>query len=106
MHSRGRGICWHSGLLPLIIICESWALQPSACFAQLWYTGVNLSGAEFGKLPRQATSAPTARDYTYPTDAEVDYFLSEGMNTFRVPFRWERLQPTPDAPFNSANFTG
>ncbi len=72
--------------------------------AQLLYTGVNLSGAEFGRTPTPGNVGTYGTDYTYPTDSEVDYFLSEGMNTFRLPFRWERLQPTPDAPFNSAEF--
>lgn len=73
--------------------------------AQILYTGVNLSGAEFGRTPTPGNVGTFGSDYTYPTDQEIDYFLSEGMNTFRVPFRWERLQPTPNAPFNSAEFT-
>jgi endoglucanase len=70
-----------------------------AARAQILYTGVNLSGAEFG-----ATSLPGTynTDYTYPTNAEVDYFTGKGMNTFRLPFRWERLQPTANTPLNAA----
>jgi endoglucanase len=61
---------------------------------ELTYTGVNLSGAEFGQgsLPGTYNSA-----YTYPTNAEVDYYTNKGMNTLRMPFRWERLQRTPNA---------
>ena len=56
------------------------------------YRGVNLSGAEFGStLP-----GVEGRDYAWPTTAEVDYFVSKGMNTLRVSFLWERLQPTPN----------
>jgi endoglucanase len=57
----------------------------------LLYTGVNLSGAEWGTqhLPGVVNS-----DYTYPSTAEVDYFVSVGLNIFRLGFRWERLQPT------------
>lgn len=54
------------------------------------YRGVNLSGAEFGT----ALPGKEGVDYTFPTNAEVDYYLSKGMNTFRVAFLWERLQPT------------
>jgi endoglucanase len=56
---------------------------------QVKLTGVNLAGAEFGEnnLPGIYN-----QHYTYPTRAEVDYFISKGMNTFRLPFRWERLQ--------------
>ena len=32
--------------------------------------------------------------YTYPTAAEVNYYMQKGMNVFRLPFRWERMQPT------------
>ena len=39
-------------------------------------------------------------NYTYPTGAEVDYFMSKGMNTFRIPFRWERLQQSAGAAFD------
>jgi endoglucanase len=53
--------------------------------------GTNLSGAEFGagSLPGQYD-----KDFTYPTRSEVDYFLATGMTMFRIPFQWERLQPT------------
>ena len=36
------------------------------------------------------------------TQAEVDYFRNKGMNIIRLPFRWERLQQTTNAAFNSA----
>jgi len=73
---------------------------PSRC-AALNYTGVNLAGADFGEgsLPGIYNT-----HYTYPTSAEVDYFIGKGMNTFRLPFRWERLQQSLNAPFNSAEF--
>ncbi len=60
----------------------------------VWYDGVNLSGAEFGEshLPGNYGS-----DYTYPTNAEIDYFVAKGMTILRVPFRWERLQQTTGA---------
>jgi endoglucanase len=53
-------------------------------------TGVNIAGAEFGhnKMPgRHGT------DYFYPSRTTIDYFVSKGLTTLRVPFRWERLQP-------------
>ena len=57
----------------------------------LAYYGVNLAGAEFGEgnLP-----GAFGVDYIYPNAAEVEYFVGKGMNVFRLPFRWERLQPT------------
>ncbi|SOD12074.1 glycoside hydrolase family 5 protein [Pedobacter xixiisoli] len=47
--------------------------------------GVNLAGAEFGKIGTD--------HYGYPTTAELDYFKSKGLTLFRLPFKWERLQP-------------
>jgi endoglucanase len=60
--------------------------------------GVNLAGADFGEgvLPGVYDA-----DYTYPTHAEVDYFVGKGMNVFRVPFRWERLQPSLGSEFDA-----
>ncbi|HEY4232974.1 MAG TPA: cellulase family glycosylhydrolase [Lacipirellulaceae bacterium] len=63
------------------------------CAAPLEFTGVNLSGAEFG-VSNNNVHLPGifGTDYFYPTAAEVNYYVGKGMNTFRLPFRWERLQ--------------
>ena len=58
------------------------------------YRGVNLAGADFGEGNLPGTFGV---DYTYPTNAEATYFKSKGMNVIRLPFRWERLQPTLNA---------
>jgi endoglucanase len=73
----------------------------SVSAAAVRYAGVNLAGAEFGQ-----TSLPGVYNthYTYPTQAEVDYFRSKGMNVIRLPFRWERLQQSANASFNTAEF--
>lgn len=63
------------------------AVAPAA--VAMPYRGVNLAGAEFGDtLPGVAGA-----DYKFPNPNEVDYFIGKGMNTFRVGFKWERLQP-------------
>lgn len=60
--------------------------------------GVNLAGAEFGsRLP-----GVESIDYRWPTTSEVDYFLAQGMNTFRFGFKWERLQPTAYGELNES----
>lgn len=53
--------------------------------------GVNLAGAEFGadKIPGVYNV-----DYTYPDSSNLDYYNSKGLNLVRLPFLWERLQPT------------
>jgi endoglucanase len=58
---------------------------------------VNLSGAEFGS----ALPGTYGVDYMFPTTADVDYYVSKGFNAFRVPFMWERLQPTANGAFDS-----
>lgn len=54
------------------------------------FRGVNLAGAEFGT----AKPGNDGTDYKFPTTSEIDYFLSKGMNTFRIGFMWERMQPS------------
>jgi Cellulase (glycosyl hydrolase family 5)/Ca-dependent carbohydrate-binding module xylan-binding len=49
--------------------------------------GVNLCGTEF---PSKSV----------PTTAELDYYRSKGIVTFRLPLRWEFLQPAPMGPLD------
>jgi endoglucanase len=78
------------------LVC--WTLAFSATAAVIKYAGVNLSCAEFGQNNLPGTYNV---HYTYPTQAEVDYFRREGMNIIRLPFRWERLQQATNAALNS-----
>jgi endoglucanase len=59
--------------------------------------GVNLAGADFAadKLPGEF-----GRDYTYPTHEEIDHYAAKGLDVVRVPFIWERLQPTQNGPLD------
>ena len=67
--------------------------------AEISFRGVSLAGAEFGEgnLPGNF-----GQHYIYPNSSEVDYFMSKGMNTFRLPFRWERLQRAKNVSLNAA----
>ncbi|MDP3432088.1 MAG: cellulase family glycosylhydrolase, partial [Bacteroidota bacterium] len=60
------------------------------------YFGVNLAGGEFGKIP-----GIYGKDYTYPTAGELDYYSSKGLRLFRLPFKWERLQPVLNGELDS-----
>lgn len=51
--------------------------------------GVNLAGAEFG-----GTRGVYNKNYTYPTAKSLDYYKSKGFNLIRLPFKWERIQPS------------
>ena len=66
----------------------------SAAAAAVPLTGVNLAAADFGENELPGTYNI---HYTYPTAAEVDYYVDKGVNTFRLPFRWERLQRSAGA---------
>ena len=73
------------------------------CFAAeaaaqpLSFTGVNLSGGEFGSVS-PGKAAVYGKDFVYPTEAEFRYFASKGVNVIRLPFHWEVLQPALNAP--------
>lgn len=66
----------------------------------LTYRGTNLDGGQFGSTYPGVEGV----DYLWPTTSDVDYFASKNMNTFRVGFQWERLQPTLKGPFAPAYF--
>ena len=59
--------------------------------------GVNLAGADFGTVGQAYGTG-----YTYPTHGEIDYEAASGMNVIRLPFLWERLQPTLNGPLDPA----
>jgi endoglucanase len=75
-------------------VAIAFSLHPPTTHAALRWTGVNLSGAEFGAVPTPGNLGAYGSAYTYPTAAEVNYYMHKGMNVFRLPFRWERMQPT------------
>ena len=58
--------------------------------AQTFHYGVNLAGAEFGSTMPGVFNT----DYTYPNNDELDYYNSKGLKLIRLPFSWERIQPT------------
>lgn len=64
------------------------------------FRGINLAGGEFGS----ALPGAFGKDYTFPTKSEVDYFMGKGMNTFRVGFKWERMQPSANGDFDATYF--
>jgi endoglucanase len=53
--------------------------------------GISLAGAEFNE---HKSPSVYGRDYIYPSVRHIDYYKSRGFDVFRLPFRWERLQPT------------
>ncbi len=83
------------------------ALTVANATAALEFRGVNLSAAEFGHYSDTDPSLNqlpgiAGTDYTYADPAYFDYFTGVGLNTFRIPFRWERLQPMPGGALDAA----
>ncbi|KAJ3202993.1 hypothetical protein HDU83_004190 [Entophlyctis luteolus] len=69
-----------------------------AAVSALKYLGVSESCLEFG------TNIPGVynTDYTSPNPAAMTYANGQFANLFRLPFMWERLQPSLNSSFNSA----
>lgn len=58
--------------------------------------GVALAGAEFGVEKASFSNAEPGlygKDYVYSGERTVKYFAQQGIKMFRIPFRWERIQP-------------
>lgn len=68
----------------------------------LAYKGVTLAGAEFGQ---NNIPGIYLKDYIYPDQTEVDYFKGKSMNTLRLPFLWERLQPSLNSAFDATELS-
>lgn len=95
-HSR---VAWpfKAGAFLAAIISSLFLFAPPVHAQPLPFTGTNLSGGEFGNV--QPGKAPVyGKNFTYPNEAEMTYFVSKGMNVIRLPFRWEVLQPMPKTP--------
>ena len=92
----------NKSILPILILSGFAVVFSSS--ADIQYAGVNLSGAEFGDVIASGGALPGTygSQYIYPNNTEVNYYQSKGMNIIRLPFRWERLQRTNNAAFNSA----
>jgi len=69
----------------------------SASAVPLNATGVTFSGADFGtQIPGE-----NGVDFIFPTEPQVVYFKSKGMNIFRLSVMWERVQNTLGGDFNA-----
>lgn len=62
--------------------------------------GINLAGAEFSE-----GRGVYGKNYYYPNNGEVDYYLSKHFNTVRLPFNWENLQTSLYAPLNTTELS-
>lgn len=64
--------------------------------------GVNVSGGEFPQAGFSSASPGVfGTDYSYGSAATYAYLGSRGLSLVRIPFHWERLQPTLGAALNA-----
>jgi endoglucanase len=61
--------------------------------------GVNISGGEFNPL---MVPGIYNTNYVFPSQTEINYYASKGMTCIRVPFSWERVQPTANGNLDAA----
>lgn len=61
--------------------------------------GVNLGSPAFGSPNIPGTHGV---HYSYPGAEDLDYYKARGMELIRLPFRWERVQPTLYGELNTA----
>ncbi len=73
------------------------AVMPAA-FGQ-FRRGVNVAGAEFGQTNIPGTFN---KDYTFNSENTFRYFGEKKLGLIRVPLLWERLQPVPSGPLDTA----
>ncbi|RXR05951.1 glycoside hydrolase family 5 protein [Pseudoxanthomonas composti] len=100
MHARSRSTAWL--LAGLVLVWQAFAAPAALAQGKLKYAGVNLAGAEFNSGKKPGT---LFKDYTYPGASDYAYFAGQGMNIVRLPFLWERLQPTANGPLDNAQLT-
>ncbi|WP_300972964.1 glycoside hydrolase family 5 protein [Sphingomonas sp. LHG3406-1] len=86
-----------AAMLAAAVLLPSGSLDQAQTGIAPKYRGVNLASAEFApkKLPGVA-----GQDYIYPTKATAEPFAAMGMNSIRLPFLWERIQPEAKGPLN------
>lgn len=80
-----------------VVLCTLALAQPIQAAAPIMF-GVNLAGGEFNS---NVLPGSCGTNYIYPNDAEFAYYQSKGLTFIRVPFRWERIQHTLNAPLNT-----
>jgi endoglucanase len=84
-----------SRLLPKTASAEQAPVRPRR--------GVSLAGAEFGAEKEDFSNENPGvfgRDYTYNSERTFEYFRERGISLFRLPIRWERIQPRLGEPLD------
>ncbi|MGK9063876.1 glycoside hydrolase family 5 protein [Stutzerimonas chloritidismutans] len=76
------------------------ALAPQAtATTPVQLVGVSLSGAAFGS---SALPGKHGTNYIYPAESYYKKYAEQGLKLVRLPFLWERIQPTLDTELDAA----
>lgn len=79
--------------------------------------GINVNGGEFGAVSGNPAGSPHTssfsnltpgtydRSWHYDRQATFDYLAARGVTTVRLPFRWERIQPTLGGPLDATELS-
>ncbi|MEC9091140.1 MAG: glycoside hydrolase family 5 protein [Planctomycetota bacterium] len=62
---------------------------------------LSLAGPEFGHQAETFSNVSPGKlnkDYVFSTKKSIQYFVSRGFRLFRIPIRWERIQPVLNGP--------
>jgi endoglucanase len=77
------------------------AQQSQQPIKPLPFTGVSIAGGEFD-TPQPGIPSAYGQKFIYPSEAELAYFQSKGVNVIRFPFHWADLQPSLNQPLDRA----
>jgi endoglucanase len=72
------------------------------------FKGASIAGLEFGTTYSGPSNIPGVLNQNYwaPRNQDITAYRQQGMNTFRIPFRWERLQYAASDNGNPINTPG
>jgi aryl-phospho-beta-D-glucosidase BglC (GH1 family) len=68
--------------------------------------GINIAGAEYGPSAAPGNVGRENFEYTWNNEATYKYFTGKGLDLFRVPIRWERMQPELNGPLDPQYLAG
>lgn len=89
-------------LIPLIAVATLLGSVVPVATAQMpvQLVGVNLSGAAFGS---SVLPGKHGTNYIYPSESYYKKYAEQGLTLVRLPFLWERLQPSVDGQLDAAH---
>jgi endoglucanase len=92
-----RGTIKAAGLIAIAGGLGTFSTAIASCGHAPLLIGVNLAGAEFEAISGK---------WHWPSTDNMRYYLTKRFNVFRIPFRWDRLQPTLNGPLLESAIEG